>query len=173
MATPRTDRRRSTRLRQSINYVESPETVESPRKSLRTRTPNQRFKEIDEMLSSHLSKCGGKRKIKEPVQDEESSIEVISLDSTFNESYEKENTLSSKAPPVLFEDEEDVDGKKLYSFKTPKKGGMMAQLAANQTPKTPKNSSKLEVQTPTSRPSASKCTKTPRHVRLEMKRSEC
>jgi origin recognition complex subunit 2 len=186
MDTPKADRRQSTRLRQSVNYVESPDNVESPadrRKSLRTRTPNRRFEDIDRLLSKTPTK---RKKIEVKEEEAESSIEVISLDNSVasnNDSLEKEHleNVVSK-PSALFEDEEDVEGKKLYSFKTPKKGGMMAQLA-NQTPKTPrheagtpktpKNSRISEIQkTPTSRPSAGKCTKTPRHVRVEMKRSE-
>ncbi|KAG5670486.1 hypothetical protein PVAND_000748 [Polypedilum vanderplanki] len=183
MDTPASNRRQSARIRQSVSYAESPDYVKSPRKSLRTRTPNQKFQEIDTLLSKTPTKKKKKAENKE-IPDPESSVEVISLNSTINDSYEKENLESMiTKPSTLFEDEDDVEGKKLYSFKTPKKEGMMAQLAnqtpktprhhdANKgTPKTPKNSRISEIlKTPTSRPSAVKCTKTPRHVRDEMKK---
>lgn len=113
----------------------------------------------------------------------EESIETIEVfDDSLNESNDKENKLK---PTTLFDDEEDVEGRKLYSFKTPKKREGMNQLANltpktprhhdpnATTPRTPKHQRLAEIQkTPTSRPSASKCTKTPRHVRDEIKKSK-
>lgn len=145
----------------SIEKIDS----SSSRRSTRKRTPNAR-------------PYGSTKKCKDP----EESIETIEIDDSLNESNDKENKLK---PTTLFDEEEDVEGSKLYSFKTPKKREGMNQLAnltpktprhhdpnAN-TPRTPKQQRLAEIQkTPTSRPSASKCTKTPRHVREEIKKSK-
>lgn len=87
-------------------------------------------------------------------------------------------------PTTLFDEDEDVEGQRLYSLKTPKKKESMALLAQTtpktphhnhneRTPRTPKNCRLSEIQnTPTSRPSASKLAKTPRHVRDAIKKSK-
>ncbi|XP_070502762.1 origin recognition complex subunit 2 [Chironomus tepperi] len=254
MDTPQESRRKSARLRQSVNYVESPQnsphpstskkdtkgnlintpktpkrdvqkdeetktpsrrsrkaTVEDPenfspkklrnnrtpsakslesivdensptinqldstkRKSLRTKTPNKKFEDFDTSMTS--------RSRKSDVAKQEESIEVIDVDdSSSDESDDKENVVTK--PTTLFDEEQDVEGEKLYSFKTPKKKDAMSNLANltpktprhhdpnKTTPRTPKNSRIADIQkTPTSRPSAGKCTKTPRHVRDEIKK---
>lgn len=124
-----------------------------------------------------------KEKETESNSEEEESMDVIGVDdSSEDEINEKENFISK--PSTLFNEDQDVEGKKLYSFKTPKKKDGMVNLANltpktprhhdpnKSTPRTPKNSRISEIQkTPTSRPSASKCTKTPRHVRDEIRKS--
>lgn len=157
----------------TVNQLDVPK-----RKSLRTRTPNKKFDEFDTSMTS--------RSKKSVHADQEESIDVIDLDSGSNsdESDDKENFAATK-PPTLFNEEQDVEGKKLYSFKTPKKKDGMTNLANltpktprhhdpnKSTPRTPKHSRIAEIQkTPTSRPSAGKCTKTPRHVRDEIKKSK-
>lgn len=88
-------------------------------------------------------------------------------------------------PTTLFDEDADVEGDKLYSFKTPKKKDSMALLAQltpktprhhdpnKGTPRTPINKQLLldKQKTPTSRPSAIKLTKTPKHVRAAVKKS--
>ncbi|CAO1423460.1 unnamed protein product [Diamesa tonsa] len=98
----------------------------------------------------------------------------------------KRNKENVEKPTTLFDEFEDVEGQKLYSFKTPKKKDGMALLASN-TPKTPKvesvNSSKTPktpnhrrlstlMKTPTSsRSTPNMPTKTPTHVRSTIKRN--
>lgn len=81
-------------------------------------------------------------------------------------------------PTTLFDEDEDVAGKEMISFKTPKKQNSMAALA-QLTPKTPHHnkdatpSRRSGIQkTPTSRPAAHELTKTPRHVRDQIKHSK-
>lgn len=177
----RRNRTPSSKALESIVTESSPsmQKFDSPtgsRQSDRKRTPSSR-------LTAFNTDSATRRKSKK-LNDTEDSIEVIDVDESLNESGtdDKENTVK---PTTLFDEEEDVEGRKLYSFKTPKKKEGMAQLA-NQTPKTPrhhipdsntprtpKHLRIAEIQkTPTSRPSAGKCTKTPRHVRDEIKRSK-
>lgn len=176
----RRNRTPSSKALESIVTENSPsmQNFDSPtgsRHSERKRTPNRR-------LAIYNTDSGSRRKSKK-LNNTEDSIEVIEIDESLNESTDdKENVIK---PTTLFDEEEDVEGRKLYSFKTPKKKEGMAQLA-NQTPKTPrhhipdsttprtpKHLRISEIQkTPTSRPSAGKCTKTPRHVRDEIKRSK-
>jgi origin recognition complex subunit 2 len=175
----RRNRTPSSKALESIVTENSPsmQKFDSPtgsRHSERKRTPNSR-------LTIYNTESASRRKSK-ILNDTEDSIEVIEIDESLNESIDdKENLVK---PTTLFDEEEDVEGRKLYSFKTPKKREGMAELA-NQTPKTPrhhipdsttprtpKHMRISEIQkTPTSRPSAGKCTKTPRHVRDEIKRS--
>lgn len=162
----------------SLQIFDSPSSsaATGSRHSERKRTPNSH-------LTIYDTKSATKLKSRILNEAEDDSIEVIEIDESLNESIDdKENIVR---PTTLFDEEEDVEGRKLYSFKTPKKKEGMAQLA-NQTPKTPrhhipdsttpktpKHSRISEIQkTPTSRPSAGKCTKTPRHVRDEIKRSK-
>lgn len=164
----RNNRTPSTKALESIVTESSPtiEKIDSTRRrSTRTRTPNYRYQ----------------TPTKNSYDDSIETIDII--DDSLNESYDdKENKLK---PTTLFDEEEDVEGRKLYSFKTPKKREGMSQLA-NQTPKTPrhhdlnattprtpKHQRLSEIQkTPTSRPSASKYTKTPRHIRDETRKSK-
>lgn len=218
MSTPRSGRR-SSRVRQSVNYQESPKDslpktrsakkVEqkkspsiSPKKLRNNRTPSSKALEsivtenspsvekIDSpgirrrSVRKSTSKYISKKEAPEEVNLLEESIETIDVsDDSFRS--DKENVRANK-PTTLFDDSEDVEGRKLYGFKTPKKREGMVELA-NQTPKTPrmdydtstitsktpKHLRLSEIQkTPTSRPSAGKCTKTPRHVRDEIKKSK-
>lgn len=116
--------------------------------------------------------------------DESNEPKVLSSAETSDEDDEVDDKENVVKPTMLFDDEEDVEGNKLYSFKTPKKKDSMAALAQhtpktpshrhqNKTPSTPKNSRLSEVQrTPTSRPSASNLAKTPRHIREVIKKSK-
>lgn len=85
---------------------------------------------------------------------------------------------------TLFDEDEDVEGEKMFAFRTPKKKESMTLLAQHTpktprhndpnklTPRTPKTNRLSEIQnTPTSRPSASKTVKTPRHFREATKKS--
>lgn len=176
----RMNRTPSSKALESIVTENSPsmQTFESPtksRQSARKKTPSSR-------LTIYNTSSATRRKSTK-LNDTEDSIEVIDVDESLNESIDDKENLAK--PTTLFDEEEDVEGRKLYSFKTPKKKEGMVQLA-NQTPKTPrhhipdsttprtpKHLRIAEIQkTPTSRPSAGKCTKTPRHVRDEIKRSE-
>lgn len=86
---------------------------------------------------------------------------------------------------TLFDDQKDVEGSKFYALKTPKKKDSMALLVQRTpktprhndpnkgTPMTPRNNRLSQIMTtPTSRPSASKCVKTPSHVRVATKRGK-
>jgi len=175
----RNNRTPSTKALESIAGENSPTVnqLDVPkRRSVRVKTPNKKFDEFDTSMSARSKKSGH-------AEDEE-SIEVIDVnDSSSDDSDDKENFITK--PTALFNEEQDVEGRKLYSFKTPKKKDGMTNLANltpktprhhdpnKSTPQTPKHSRIAEIQkTPTSRPSAGKCTKTPRHVRDEIKKSK-
>lgn len=71
---------------------------------------------------------------------------------------------------TFFEDELDVEGKRIYGFNTPKKRDGMA-LAAAATPKTPKTpkTPRASTKTPDMKAKAPLEAKTPRHVRNKLK----
>lgn len=116
----------------------------------------------------------------------------LSPDAEQAESSEEDDSFISKTkseakPTTLFEGDEDVEGEKMFSFRTPKKKDSMALLAQHtpktprhnhpkpnkETPRTPKSTRLSEIQnTPTSRPSALKLARTPRHVREANKTSK-
>lgn len=176
----RNNRTPSTKALESIAGENSPTVnqLDAPkRRSVRIRTPNRKFDEFDTSMTARNQKSGH-------AEEEDESIETIDVnDSSSDDSDDKENFITK--PTALFNEEQDVEGRKLYSFKTPKKKDGMTSLANltpktprhhdpnKSTPQTPKHSRIAEIQkTPTSRPSAGKCTKTPRHVRDEIKKSK-
>lgn len=160
----------STKALESIVTENSP-TVEkletSPRKSwsLRDRKSAPRYSEFK--LKINL-----KDKTVKPVKDRNKSQDEEAEVS-------EEEVESTAKPTMLFDEDEDVEGQKLYSFKTPKKKDSMVALAQH-TPKTPhrgehtpKHSRHSGIQkTPTSRPSAAEFLKTPKHIRAETKKSK-
>lgn len=160
------------------------DTPTSSRKSNRVCTPNRRYSNIN--LKINL-KEKSVQLIKDVIPDDNSVCIINSSsdeDEDEDESTDKENV---EKPTTLFDELEDVEGQKLYSFKTPKKKDGMALLASN-TPKTTKvesvNSSKTPktpnhrrlstlMKTPTSsRSTPNMPTKTPTHVRSTIKRSK-
>lgn len=180
----RHNRTPSTKALESIVTESSPtvENLNSPssfKKSARIRTPNSRLNDYN--LQTTTPGSSRRKRKTENIDESIETIEVI--DDSLNESADdKENKLKAT---TLFDEDVDVEGRKLYSFKTPKKREGMNQLA-NATPKTPRHHNPdattprtpkhlrlSEIQkTPTSRPSASKCTKTPRHIRDKIKKGK-
>lgn len=184
----RVTRTPSTAALESIVSENSPanikvDTPTSSRKSNRVCTPNRRYSNIN--LKINL-----KEKSVQLIKDanSEESVSIVnsssSEDDHEDESTDKENV---EKPTTLFDEMEDVEGQKMYSFKTPKKKDGMALLASN-TPKTPKvelkNSSKTPktpnlrrlstlMKTPTSsRSTPNMPTKTPTYVRNTIKKSK-
>lgn len=112
-----------------------------------------------------------------PVKERQ-AVAPTAIDSSEEEEEYIDTELVEK-PTTLFDDDEDVEGQRLYSFKTPKKKDSMAQLAQHTpktphrgTPKTPKSNRISQIQrTPTSRPMAAEFAKTPKHVRAAIKKS--
>lgn len=168
----RKERNPTLKALESIVSENSPSNQEEPverrRRSIREKQPTQLFT-FEKEKKSLKGKTPQKRE-KEIIEDEE-DIENFGSE------------ISSK-PTTLFDDN-DVAGSALYIIKTPKRKDSMAQLAQRTpktprlhdsnrtTPKTPRNARMSEIMnTPTSRPSASKCTKTPRHIREALGRSE-
>lgn len=150
------------------------DTPTSSRKSDRVRTPNHRYSNIN--LKINL-KDKSVQRINDVNSEESSSIVELTSSDDEDEGKDKENV---EKPTTLFDEMEDVEGQKLYSFKTPKKKDGMALLASN-TPKTPVNSSKTPnnrrlsvlMKTPTSsRSTPNMPTKTPTHVRNTIKKSK-
>ncbi|CRL05976.1 CLUMA_CG019072, isoform A [Clunio marinus] len=186
---PNRNRTPSSKALESIASESSPtmKKIEAPRRSMRKKlslaviddeNPDNRRKKLKEnecIVIGDESFDDHQEKVKEKEYDviDDDSIE------SFKSSNEIKNPMKTNN---LFEDE-DIEGQKIYSFKTPKKRDSMMMLAQctpktprhndpnKTTPKTPKNNRLSEIQkTPTSRPSASKLTKTPRHVRDEIKK---
>lgn len=176
----RLNRTPSTKCLENVGIEKELSPVDSPRRrSTRVRTPNRRIEQIYQVLTKNMTPKSTKDEMEE-------SMDVESVENSSGSDYEsdeKENLMAKSS--TLFNEEQDVEGKKLYSFKTPKKKDGMSNLA-NQTPKTPrhhdpnrttprtpKNSRISDIQnTPTSRPSAGKCTKTPRHIRDQIRTSK-
>lgn len=178
----RNNRTPSTKALESIVTENSPTCLKletGSRRSLRERKKNTRFEDIVEVVTAKPKRKSTAAKAEVIQLDDSDSSEVVSVDGS-------DTTEIVAKPTILFDADEDVDGQKLYSFKTPKKKDSMAMLAQTTpktprhhdatrgTPKTPKNNRLSEVmKTPTSsRPSASKLAKTPRHVRDDIKKSE-
>lgn len=176
----RNNRTPSARALESIVTENSPTClkIETPsRRSIRERKKNTSLEDIYEVVTSKAKRKSTAKAEAVPLDDSDSS-EVVSVDGS--------DTEIAAKPTILFDADEDVDGQKLYSFKTPKKKDSMALLAQTTpktprhhdpnrgTPKTPKDNRISEImKTPTSsRPSASKLAKTPRHVRDDIKKSK-
>lgn len=165
--------------------IEKLETPTSRRKSFRDKKDNQRYSDINIKinLKNKTVTPAKKSRSKHDQPDHDSSVEEIS-----DEDIENVEIKQTEKPSTLFDEAEDVEGQRLYSLKTPKKKDSMAVLAqatpktpsqqshlerTPKTPKTPKNSRLADIQnTPTSRPSASKLGKTPRHIREATKKSK-
>ena len=166
----RNERTPSSKCLESIVTENSPtcKDLETPsRRSLRDRKPAKQLN-ISEVLRAEKQR---KQSAKQQLENEhdEDEIETIEVDDDSND------TENVAKPTMLFEEEEDVEGESLFPFHTPKKKDAMALLAQNTpkhnlgTPRTPKyNRLSMIQKTPTSsRPSASKLSKTPKHVREE------
>lgn len=155
----------------------------SPKKLRRNRTPSSKALEavVQENSPTVKKLDAGKRRQSAKSRKATVSPELIEdSDDSFGSS-------SVAKPTTLFDDDEDVEGQRMFAFRTPSKRGSMAVLAkltprtsridsnrrTPNTPKTPKSKHLTEIQnTPTSRPSALQIAKTPRHVRAATKKSE-
>lgn len=172
--SPPSEEIKKSRTRKSRISTDTPKRPKSDRKQ--NKTPLTKVSPIViDLKKKTLMKTKKAKTLSFSPEEAESSDE--------EESFEV-NTENIAKPTTLFDDDEDVDGKKLFSFRTPRKDSMA--LLAQQTPKTPrhndpnritprtpKTSRLSEIQnTPTSRPSASKSVKTPRHIREETKKSK-
>lgn len=235
-----TNKRRSTRVRQSVNYnaspIDSPVLIKSARKSLlsnanhdantpeeknvkssapktpktnervtrkatddssayspkklrQNRTPSLRGLEMIVIESSptinqlESPKTSKPRRTKAACKTNEQKTSPIYIASSDDEKSVTSNNENLVKPSTLFDIADDVEGKQLFPFKTPKKKSLMGHLAQT-TPKTPhysgsnrktptsRSSLSEIINTPTSRPSASKTSKTPKHVREANKRSK-
>ncbi|XP_055643115.1 origin recognition complex subunit 2 [Toxorhynchites rutilus septentrionalis] len=97
------------------------------RRSTRHRSPAKRYSE--NFVQPTLRKGSRQRKTDSQDDADESELEVAKLDS------EDEQALDELAGKVkatsLFEDRTDVEGQKLYGFKTPKKKGSLNVLASS------------------------------------------
>lgn len=146
--------------------------IDTPAARRSTRKTEQRYSDIN--LKINLNKKTVERvKGKKKILDSSDEEEVKDVEETTIEKVEK--------PTTLFVEDEDVEGGALYSFQTPKKKDSMALLAQQHTPKTPRHNGTPKtpktrlsevLKTPTSRPSALQLAKTPKHVRVETKKSE-
>lgn len=162
----------------TINNLESPS-------SRPVRERKSRYSDIN--LKINVAEKTVKR-LKDVKNKEKNSPEFVASQASSDDeekSTSKSENVVKLTSSTLFDDAEDVEGKNLFSFRTPKKKDSMALLAQNTpktprhnnsnmgTPRTPKNNRLSEIQnTPTSRPSASKTAKTPRHVREANKKSK-
>lgn len=167
--TPKSNRRMSTRAKTpSTKAVEAIVTENSPRIEKIDKSANSRRRTITENTHTTPSKTPRKSKTEKIVDQ---------ILNSSNGSNEENIDVNVRKPTTLFDDNEDVDGKEMISFKTPKKQNSMAALA-QLTPKTPHHNKgtprRSDVsKTPTSRPSAAhEMAKTPRHVRVQIKQSE-
>lgn len=136
-------------------------TGPSPRK-LRARTPSQKCLESFNLEDLHLSPRRRTSRKSVPSQRYSEHLEQKALkenrtpkktpvkptddDEAVSEESENTNTLNEvmKKSTILYDQEADVAGQNLFSFRTPKKRDGMAQLAAlapktPQTPKTPRH----------------------------------
>lgn len=187
----RVTRTPSTAALESIVSENSPanikvDTPTNSRKSNRVCTPNRRYSNIN--LKINL-----KEKSVQLIKDVNSEGSVLTVNSSSSEDeYENESTDKEniEKPTTLFDEMEDVEGQKMYSFKTPKKKDGMAMLASNtpktpkvdlvkssKTPKTPKTPNLRRLSTIMKTPTSSRSTpnmptKTPTHVRNTIKKSK-
>lgn len=162
--------------------LESPENT--PKKQ-RNRTPSSKALEAVVLESSPTVKKLDTAKKRRSVKSRKAMSSPELIGETSNDSF---GSCAVAKPTTLFDDDADVEGQRMFSFRTPSKRDSMAVLAkltpktprnndsnkrTPKTSKTPKSNHLTEIQnTPTSRPSTSKIAKTPRHVRAATKKSK-
>lgn len=159
---------------ESIAQENSPTIVNLDSNKIRRSSLRPR-RTITELHEQQIKTPSTSRTPKESSKVED---EIANLDSSNGSNGENVDT-NIQRPTTLFDEEEDVDGKSIISFKTPKKQNSMVALA-QLTPKTPRHdkgtprrSSSAGIQkTPTSRPCAQDLAKTPRHIREKYKKSK-
>lgn len=129
-------------------YVAAHEHAAPPRRSLRHRSPNKRY---TEGFVNTPSRAGRRRA--EPESEEAESEQ----DQSEGE-WQMDELVGKVKATTLFEDRLDVEGQKIFGFRTPRKRGSMNVLAASSVHRTPtvgtpittgrKSVSKLAVATP-------------------------
>lgn len=152
---------RVTLLRLNDDADETPEAAENIRRSGRKRTPSKKNIYIQALYKQTLSK---ERKQPRTIVISDSSDDENDDSNNHDESFMADESDVQDRPSMLFDHEKDVEGNKMFSFRTPKKRNGMALLAAN-TPKTPSSGMKgLSLdspRTPKSRNALRNLTKTP------------
>ncbi|XP_055849809.1 origin recognition complex subunit 2 [Episyrphus balteatus] len=143
---------------------ESDQATTTTRKSGRKISPSKRYNENEFALELP----GDKRKKQKGDQEDRRNATYIFSDS--DEEDEAPAEIVVEKETQFFEDDLDVEGKRIYGFNTPKKRDGMALAAAAtpktpKTPKTPRNTSK----TPDKKNRAALDPKTPSHVRNKVK----
>lgn len=161
----------------TFEKLESPKKVEIAEKLSR---PKRERKSVTKYAEINLKINLKDKTVKRVKEVSDGAPSAVIVDDSSEDDEEQIDTDLVAKPTTLFDDAEDVEGQRLYSFKTPKKKDSMAQLAQHTpktphrgTPKTPKSSQiSLIMKTPTSRPNAAEFAKTPKHVRAAMKKSK-
>lgn len=149
------------------NHEPATASTSKSRKSGRKISPSKRYNENDFALES--PKDRRKSSLRKAESQSNRSYVFSDSDDNEEEGNETPTEVVEKEMP-FFEDELDVEGKRIYGFNTPKKRDAMA-LAAAATPKTPKTpkTPRASTKTPDKKTKAPLEAKTPRHVRNKVK----
>lgn len=130
--SPRKSRTRvpSTKCLESFNLEDL--ELSPRRRSTRKMTPSKKYAEMKELKENRTPR---KSRSKRTTDNEESDGDEEMVDTS---------QIAMKKSTILYDQDADVAGQNLFSFRTPKKRDGMAQLAAlapktPQTPKTPKH----------------------------------
>lgn len=139
--------------------------IDGIRRSGRKRTPSKKIAQIQAILNK------AKRT---PSKEQQSRAQESDAADGVDDSFAMDESDLHDRPATLFDDDRDVEGNKMFSFRTPKKRHGMALLAAN-TPKTPSADMKAltlnSPRTPKSRKPQQNMAKTPHGDRNKLKRA--
>lgn len=166
-SSPRTLRTRTPSSKAVENLVTDMDYASSPTQSPNS-SPSVRRSSRKKTISSQYTHDQRSARKKQRQQSIDEEPEFMQHDSDTSDFVDK--------PTELFEENQDVAGQHLFTFKTPKKRDGMAIMASN-TPKTPKlMGSSRSTGTPKTAPRrlttemAKKATKTPHRVRSTIKK---
>ncbi|XP_019535543.2 origin recognition complex subunit 2 [Aedes albopictus] len=103
---------------------EEPARVERPRRSCRQRSPNKRYTEgfVNTAARGRRHRAGAD-------SEEEEERNVTPLDS--EDEWQMDQLAGNLKATTLFEDRLDVEGQKIFGFRTPRKRGSMSVLASS------------------------------------------
>ncbi|XP_055524487.1 origin recognition complex subunit 2 [Wyeomyia smithii] len=120
----------------TARYAQSSDADDEPvdrRRSLRHRSPNKRYTE-DFVADTRRSRRSRAPSEPEPSEDDDECVE---------DGHQLDELAVKVKATTLFEEREDVEGQRIYGFKTPKKRGSMSVLVSSVQHRTPTTASRV------------------------------
>lgn len=102
-----------------IEEVEAPVQNNGPRRSMRHRSPNKRYSE------------GYVKSTRHKTREHDSEEDNSHAESATDDDDQIDDLVGKVKATALFEERMDVEGQKMYGFKTPRKRGSMSVLASS------------------------------------------